>query len=116
MIITCSLRYGAQISAPHECCIYTSMKFGFSSSEHATHERRAGSQRYDFSSFRMIAAKVAQRPYRHEALDKQSAAGAAVSIVAAGNFIEFDELRKVFIWCSVVNDAERSGEVYHGVA
>jgi hypothetical protein len=49
------------------------MEFGFSSSKHATHKRRAGLQFYDFSSFRMIAAKVAQRPHRREVLDKQSA-------------------------------------------
>jgi hypothetical protein len=49
------------------------MKFGFSSSEHATNKRRTGSQCYDFFSFRMIAAKFGQLPHRHEVLDKQSA-------------------------------------------
>ena len=68
-----------------------SMKFGFSSSEHATHKRRAGLQCYGFSSFRMIAAKFAQLPHRHEVLDKQSALPAPPSAlwprVTSSNFM-----------------------------
>ena len=75
---------------------YHSMKFGFSSSEHATHKRRAGLQFYGFSSFRMIAAKVAQLPHRHEVLDKQSALPAPPSALWPGEVVKFIEFRKVY--------------------
>ena len=75
-----------------------------------------GLQFYCFSSFRMIAAKVAQRPHRHEVLDKQSALPAPPSALwprATSNLMSSGKSSS-----GAVRSTMRmgSGEVYHGVA